>query len=133
MANYNETARSNYFGVKDTSAWPAFCARWGVTPIEDNGKHGFYAEEGLPSVPLAVLEDHEEDHADSCDFYAELEAQLTDGEVAVVMGCGSEAVRFVTGFARAICPGREPLKIDLQQIYGLVQEAWGVEPTACEY
>jgi hypothetical protein len=53
--------------------------------------------------------------------------------VAIVMGIGHEAVRYLVGYAVALSPGREPIVITLDQIYGLVIERWEEEPSPARY
>jgi hypothetical protein len=133
MATYGETARSNYFAVKDPEAWKTFCERWGVADIDEKGLYGFVSSDGITSWQTKIDANGDEVDDEDADFDSELEAQLVDGEVCVIQAVGNEAHCYVIGYAKAISPGRDMIYFDLQQIYDMVEEQWGVTPTGCEY
>ena len=134
MANYSEIIRSNYFQVKDKEAWETFCKRWGLTPIFDANGHGFVLDDGpIRYLPLVEYMVDGETEDDDFDFYLELEQQIPKGEVAIVMAAGSEKMRYIIGFAIAVSPGRKPITIELDEIYGRVKKRWKKKPTFAEY
>lgn len=134
MANYYQHARSNYFRVKNPEEFRESCERWEVEVAEKNGRFAFYTEEDCPwYIHIRYGWDCPATVDGGPEFLAELTDQLADGEVAILMAIGWEAVRFLNGSAVALSPGREPLVVDLDDIYSLAAERWGTEPTRAEY
>jgi len=134
MANYIGYARSNFFAVVDEGAFDLFCAKWGLSKIEDaaNGV-GFYPDDAvwedhsLPGAPRASWrEAHEEtdddgyiaDDYDGPDLLDDLVPLLADDSVAVVMDVGHEKLVYVGGGATAINNRGERESISLEEIYG---------------
>lgn len=134
MANYYQHARSNYFRVKNPEEFREFCERWEVEVAEKEGKFAFCTEEDCPwYIHIRYGWDCPPTVDGGPEFLAELTDQLAEREVAILMAIGWEAVRFLNGSAVALCPGREPLMVDLDDIYSLAAERWGTEPTRAEY
>jgi len=78
------------------------------------------------SVPDMKHNQAEEDELVEFDFYAELKAHLQKGQVAVYMESGAEGHRYVTGFAVAMCPGKEDVGINIDEIYKLAAKKFRV-------
>ncbi len=142
MANYYATARSNYFAVKDETAFRKWADglnltilgpghrnkvadgvdRFGITPDE-------FDEGGWPNFRHNEETDEDDDDFDLAD---ELAAHLADDEVAILMEVGNEKLRYLTGTALAINNKGETVSVNLESIY----EAAGVlgcNITAAEY
>lgn len=134
MANWYGSARSNYFHVKDVEAFKEWVdtlsgcgvinddeGRWGLLVNSENG--------GWPSNRY----DEETDGYVDIDLAKELVEHLAEGQVAVLMECGAEKLRFITGFATAVSWTGETVQISLDDIYQKAQEAFGVEPSQAAY
>ncbi len=140
MANYYETARTNYFRVKDVDAFKAWMDTVpGCTLYEGPEKNGTFCvlfdEEGYPSV--RYNEDAEDvdgaDPYEEFDFVEELAPHLADGSVAVVVGSGAEKLRYVTGWAMAVDNTGKQVSININSIYDLAKKELGGEVTPAEY
>jgi len=131
MANYYESARTNYFRVKDADAFKAWLGTInGVELItDDKGRFGvLFNEDGVPS---SRYNDTTEDW-DDFDFMEELAPHLADDSVAVLMGAGAEKLRYVQGYAVAINNKGEVRSLNLDAIYGMAKEL-GSEITEAQY
>lgn len=117
MANYEMTARTNYFKVKDEEAYKEFLGRfYGLEDIvssEDKDLHCIIFDESLPD---------EDENEEEVSFLSELSKYLADGWVLVYMESGHEKHRYVTGFATAINNKGETRHISLESIYSLANE-----------
>jgi len=67
------------------------------------------------------------------DFYTEFSRHLEKDEVAILMEVGSEKLRYLVGFAMAINHEGDILQVSIRDIYKLVKEEWGIDPTPAEY
>ncbi|MBN8461185.1 MAG: hypothetical protein J0M04_25455 [Verrucomicrobia bacterium] len=127
MANYYATARSNYFAVKDEAAFRAWAGNLGLTVLEPD--HRAKSTDGIRRFGIApgnngdsgawpahVWDDETTDYTE-IDLTAQLAPHLGDGEVAVLMEVGHEALRYVTGSAVAVNASGRTVSIDLGSIY----------------
>ena len=120
MSDYFEQCRSNYIRVKDKEAFQAFLGRFDgvVAMIEDKtGRVGFVAPDGLPDIPEDV-----ENSGEEFDFINDLAEHLADNEVLIVMGSGSDGVKYIVGYAIAINNRKERREVNLDDIYELAKE-----------
>lgn len=142
MANYYATARSNYFAVKDESAfreWADRCGldilepclaevtadgirRYGITPKGDEDGGGW---------PTYIADDETDDYVD-IDLPNELAAHLVPGEVAILVETGSEKLRYVSGSAVAVNHKGRCVRLDLNSIYRSARRL-GSHITRAEY
>jgi len=126
MANYQGAARTNYFNVKDESAFRAWAAKFGLKVIESDGLLGLlpgdYADDGT----FSVFDKEQDDSLDICD---EIAAHLADDSVAVVMEAGHEKLCYISGWAVAINSAGERVQIVLDDIYEAAAKKLGVKPT----
>lgn len=135
MANYYESARSNYFFVKDIEAFKAELNGSGLevstkkigdltqvcllADIEQTGAFfELYDPETFESIEL-----------DWADIF---KRHLADNQVAIIMGAGAEKLRYINGWAEAYNNKGESRVINLGDIYKLAQEL-GSEITRAEY
>ncbi len=121
MANYEATARSNYFRVKDRGTFDAWCALMGIRIVEKDTDPDLLAmifEEDIPSDRY----DEEADEHEPIDFYQELASHLVDGQIAVVVEIGHEKTRYLVGFAVAVNSAGETRTITLDSIYDVATE-----------
>ena len=127
MANYYATARSNYFKVKDPSAFETWA--------EARNLEVLFGPEGTRGV--ASNEDYgwpcQDDDCNDVNIIEELPTYLTDGEVAVLMQSGAEKLRYVDGFAWALHSNGESERISLWDIYEVAEKRWGIVPTQAAY
>jgi hypothetical protein len=133
MANYYGQARTNYFRVKDEAAFHEWCGRYEIsTHPGADGTHTILAETEDGSFPYADYEEETGEWID-IDFFSELSKHLAEGEVAIAQTTGSEKLRYLVGVAQAVNSEGDFLEINIDDIYDLVREKWGVNPTVCEY
>lgn len=127
MANYYATARSNYFAVKDETAFREWADRCGLDILDpnhrDNVAEGVWrfaitpkGDDDSGGWPTYIADDDADDYVD-IDLPAELAAHLVPDEVAVLMEIGSEKLRYVTGIAVAVNHKGESVRMDLNSIY----------------
>jgi len=118
MADWYGSARSNYFGIKDEASYKIFCDRWNIVPIQDGKKWGFVCslddKGGLPSY---TSDENNDEEYDFDDFVDELSKQLKPSHVAIMMECGAEKLRYVTGFALAVNSNGTTKTVSLNDIY----------------
>ncbi|HEV7928121.1 MAG TPA: hypothetical protein VGR14_22405 [Verrucomicrobiae bacterium] len=137
MSNYYATARSNYFKVKDIPGFKEWAQGHGLEVFDGRGKDAtFFAIGGTESGWPSSAYNEKTGECEEIDFNAELQAHLADGQVAILMEGGAEAMRYVIGIAQAIMPGKPVLTLSLQDIYKIASEQFEVDAatiSACEY
>ena len=131
MAEYEGYARTNYFKVKDLTAFRAWAEPLDLeitTDVDDpdaiallcNTEHGVW--------PTIDPEIHEE-----IDFELTLSGHLAPGQVAILMEVGHEKMCYVGGYATAINDEGERIDISLYDIYKIAQEKFGVNILSATY
>jgi hypothetical protein len=140
MADWYGCARSNYFRVKDVPKFVEFCERWSIAPIyqKDDGKNpvGFLCEEdGNGSLPTGFTDtvDGKVVELTFGDFLDELSQHLAYGSVAIMMECGAEKLRYITGQAVAINSRGQTREVSLNDIYKKARKLCDGEVSLCEY
>ena len=134
MADWCGTGRSNYFKVKDEEKFLAWVSRMpGFHLISKSTSEGFgfYMEEG--TTPSTFIDEESGEEEADFDFIQELSEHLAEGEVCVYMEAGAEKLRYVSGTALAVNHKGEVLTVHLSNIYDLVKQQWGLEPTEATY
>lgn len=124
MANWTGTCRSNYFRVKDTTAFTAMLDLHAARMIEKGDKVGFVSEDEYGSIPCRFDEDDED--ADRISILDEIAEHLVNNEVCIVMKAGAEKTRYITGHAIAIAWTGERVEVSLDDIYAKALEEFGV-------
>lgn len=137
MADYIASARSNYFVVKNSTAFQAWCIEhdldfwngdcgspnsYAVAPSQDSG-HGEWPW-------------YESDDGDcSQTLFNEIAAHLVDEQVAVFIEAGAENLRYVAGTAVAIHSSGARVDLSISEIYDKARTAFGDEAviTFAEY
>jgi len=128
MADWYGHARSNYFRVKDLNAF-----RKAMEPLDDISIHGKGdRSEILEDGFICLLVDNGDKGGWPAWLYNEVtdedyEVELTkviaehlvDGDVAILMECGAEKLRYVTGWAVAVNSKGEEKGVSLDDIYQL--------------
>jgi hypothetical protein len=120
MANYNASARSNYFQVKDPDALRRELAGLDIDVLTDDPHDerrvvllSRSEDGGWPSWRF----DEEGDDDVEVDLAAIIAQHLTDGQVAVLMESGAEKLRFIGGAAVAVNSRGEQVCVSLEDIY----------------
>lgn len=128
MANYYETARTNYFNVKDAAAFQKFIETFKGIDLVVEEKTGQYAllfdeETGIPS---AIYDEETDDWID-VDFVDEVSKHLTDDSIAVFEAVGSEKMRYLCGYAIAVNSKGDREDINISEIYERAKAKFGVK------
>lgn len=148
MANFNATARTNIFRVKDVDALKHDLSTYGITPatwdesrrgaefvLDDRpvnqpaGSVALFSFGGWPSLDeedtASRLELFEEDDVVPSEYeslHQLVAAHLIEGEVAIFMEAGAEKMRYVSGVTVAVNSAGDTRRIDLDDIYELAKE-----------
>ena len=142
MANYYATARSNYFAVKDETAFREWADLLRLTILEPD--HRNKVADGIPRFGIASgdrddsggwptsLADEETGDYEDIDVHEQLAAHLADNEVAVLMEVGNERLRYVSGMAVAINNKGRTVRVNLDSIYTAARKL-GSNITRAEY
>ena len=141
MANYYATARSNYFAVKDETAFREWAERIGLSILELD--HHDKVADGVPRFGITpddkdnggwptLLHNAETDDHDDIDVPGQLSAHLADDEVAVLLEVGNEKLRYVSGSAVAVNNKGETACLNLGSIYRTARRL-GKNITLAEY
>jgi hypothetical protein len=119
MANYYESARSNYFIVKDVDAFTAELKGTGLE-ISTKDVDGVTlvclladVENGFPQEKYDP-ETYDSEELDWADIF---KRHLVDNQVAVIVGAGAEKLRYVNGWTVAYNNKGESVSINLEDIY----------------
>ena len=138
MANYYGSARTNYFKVKDMAAFdnalenvpdievvrentPPYNAEGIVPEGFDYGGVGVLVSDGDSGGFPSQFYDDENDVDVEIDLGTLIAEHLQDGEVAILMECGAEKLRYVVGWAEAINSKGERKFIQLGDIYDIAK------------
>jgi hypothetical protein len=115
MGNYIETARSNYFKVKDLKRFKKAIAPFGGIEIIE-GENGTIAVLGRDETfpDMGWDENGNEMKKTFSDVVA---AHLTDDSVFVAVGAGYEKMRYVIGWAYAVDNTNTRVYINTDDIY----------------
>jgi hypothetical protein len=138
MANYYESARTNYFAVKDEEEFRREIEGVdGITIVEEKDKD-------TERTMFALLADYEgfpsskyvQEIGDWEDLYlfegGIVQKHLAPGWVCVYMGSGSEKLRYITGYAVAFNSDGDVETISLDEIYDRAKSL-GNKITKAEY
>ena len=127
MANYYATARSNYFAVKDETAFREWAGLLDLTILEPDPRDK--VADGVPRFGIASgdcadaggwptsLSNDATGDFDEIEVSEQLAAHLADDEVAVLMEGGNESLRYVTGVAVAVNNKGQSVCVNLDDIY----------------
>lgn len=133
MSNWNGSARSNYFKVKDPEAFKKWLDDINCVLIQKDGLSGFYSDDpDTGSFPSQRYDEKEGDHVD-INLTSELSDHLADGEVAVLMEAGAEKIRYISGYATAVASDGRTVYVRLSDIYEKAKAAFDVMPTDASY
>lgn len=130
MADYQACFRTNYFWVKDQTAFLDWVATLpGIeahrkTPSAEDSAFALFANDGPPSFDTSDNEVH---------FSTDLAPHLADNEVAILLEIGHEKLRYLVGQATAIHPSGRSIAISLDDIYRTAQDTFGIQAPRAEY
>lgn len=144
MAVWQGVARTNYFRVKDKDAFLKMVGDFGNLHLK--WVDSIHFDNSEPWQYVAIISDDgywpdyrynhdiESPELDNqIDFPKEVAKHLAENEVAIFTGAGFEGGRYVTGESLAINAKGEDLYINLNDIYQMVKNAWGIDTTRAEY
>lgn len=127
MGTYIATSRTNYFRVKDESAFRAWAAEHGFEIVEQSGHFGLLPNELDDSGSFEICDDD----GDDC-FLEQLASHLEDAEIAVIMEVGHEKSRYLVGVATAVNNAGETIQVCLDDVYEAAAKRFGHKPTKAE-
>jgi hypothetical protein len=134
MANWYGSARSNYFRVKDETAFTEWAD--GVDSLHYWKKDECFAicsdcpDSG--AWPSSRWDDEVEEHVEF-DLIEELCPHLAEGEVAVLVEVGAEKLRYLSGWTVAVNHLGETVFVNLDDIYEKANAAFGTRPNEAMY
>jgi hypothetical protein len=135
MATYYETARTNYFLVKDIEAFKTRLELFTALEVKVEKMNG--------KDYVCLLNDNEngfpfEAYDDILGEYVEIDWEgifsehLQDGSVAIIMGAGAEKLRYIHGYAVAFNNKGETEQVHLVDIYKIAEKL-GTDIQKAEY
>lgn len=135
MANFNGTARSNYFLVKDIAAFQAWVESVpGLVSSPTGDLQMIYSDDPDEGCWPCHYYDDDKDEEVEVDMVNSITEHLADGQVCVLMEAGAEKVRYISGWAVAFDNTDKPaVRVSLNDIYDLAKAQFGVMPTDCSY
>lgn len=137
MADYIASARSNYFVVKDSTAFEAWCVKRDLEFWSGDSKYpNSYAVAPSRDCDHGTWPWHETDDEDhTLVIFDEIVPHLVDGQVAIFIEAGAEKLRYIAGTAIAIHSSGERVDLSLSEIYDKARSAFGEDAviTAAEY
>jgi hypothetical protein len=140
MADWCGHTRSSYLRVKDLAAFRARMEQLGLGVVGENRDDTTRADGRVAllstDVDQGVLPqgyyDEQHDELVDVDLVDEIAQHLADGEVAVLVECGAEELRYLTGVAIAVNNKGETRRVSLDDICPLAHEL-GPNVTEAEY
>jgi hypothetical protein len=129
MANYQGTARSNFFRVTDVVGLRQWVSSFEVS-VQVHPANPEYAmlfpttDDG--GWPTWRLEDEETGQEVEFDPVEHICPFLAEGEVVILIEIGAEKLNYVSGFARAFTWDGRHIALSLSDIYGRVEKELGI-------
>jgi hypothetical protein len=140
MSNFYETARSNYFRVKDAESFRrAMAALPSINVWSKAGPDGverYAVASDDPDTGTWPTCGYNDETGEDIEYHmpTEIAPHLVDGEVCVLMEAGAEKLRYISGWAVAFDNTDRPVvQVSLNDIYDKAKAAFGVEPTDASY
>ncbi|HTM81573.1 hypothetical protein [Asticcacaulis sp.] len=124
--------RSNYFKVKDKSAFEAWILEFDVDLVWSEDRVAFLGNADDGGIPDRFAS---EDDLETVSLEEDLHQYLEDGEVCVVFNVGSERLRVLWGGAVAIHSSGATVSVRLDDIYELARTTFEManRPSPAEY
>ncbi|HTL66184.1 MAG TPA: hypothetical protein VL200_00850 [Lacunisphaera sp.] len=134
MANYYCSSRSNYFRVKNATAFRHWAESLGIEVHEKLGTAGYFAVFPARDDDTGAFPNTNPTTEKEIDFAAELSAHLADGSIAVILEVGAEKLRYLHGHAVAVDFRGKRVQVFLDDIYELAARTFpGREIIPAEY
>jgi hypothetical protein len=125
MANYEATARTNYFRVKDGRAFEEWCRvnhlDFRTEPVDGESSYAVSGEDGWPS--------YNPDTGEDLYIHKEITKHLDPRDVAIFFEVGHEKLRYLAGCAIAVDPDGRTVTVNIDDIYGKAKDAFGPQMT----
>jgi hypothetical protein len=102
MANYYCASRTNYFRVKDETAFRAWAKRRDLQIRDDNTKYPGHFALSPDDGNDGAFPNYDAERDEEIDFIAELAEHLAADSVAVMLETGAEKLRYLLGYAVAV-------------------------------
>jgi len=135
MANYYESARSNYFLVKDIDSFKQELEPIKSLDIEiekrDNKDYVCLLNKNENGFPWDAYDDILGEYVE-LDWEGIFSRHLQNDSVAIIMGAGAEKLRYIHGYAIAFNNKGETKVLHLTDIYNLAKEL-GTDIQKAEY
>ena len=138
MSNFQGTARSNYFRVKDEALFRTYInslpsLKVITDKVGEETLFGFLSNcPDSGTFPSSVYDEEIGDEAE-VDLVAGVAAHLLPGEVCVLMEAGSEKARYISGWAEAFDHTGEVVTVSLNDIYRLAKAKFNVDPRTATF
>lgn len=135
MANYYGQERTNYFKVKDVEAFKIWAGKFRFELFERGDMFAMAPSDRSDDGCFTCWTD-DGDEDDNPDFMTELSAHLAEGQIAVMVGCGAEKIRYICGYAIAVDHAGKMVSVDISSIYQIAAAAFSVpesQITRAEY
>lgn len=136
MASWNGAARSNYFHVVDMEGLNKSLEPFAIEIREQpDGKVGLLSQEtdsgSWPSFAYVSGEGEGDDEEKEIDFDIATQVMpfVKEGQVVVIMECGHEKLRYLTGWAKAFIRQGEEVKetaVSISDIYAKAAAEFGL-------
>lgn len=126
MVNYYANARSNYFRVKDLTAFTREADRLGLEILSGDGNGRVMVTPRLADFDdgawPSVVWDEDTGEAENFDIAQWVAGHLEDGEVAIFQEVGAEELRYLTGYSIAVNSKGEKRVVALSDIWEQAKE-----------
>lgn len=131
MANWCGVGRSNYFKVRDNEAFADFMEQTltSMTAQYDVEKESWW----IRLTDENGFDWNSSDEDGGIDHISEFASHLQENEIAIFIEIGAEKLRYLTGFALGIAWNGELTQLNLNEIYELVFDKYGITPCRAEY
>jgi len=134
MANYYCNSRSNYFRVKDATAFRHWAESLGIETHEKLGTTGYFAVFPARDDDTGAFPNTNSTTEEEIDFAGELSAHLADRSIAVILEVGAEKLHYLHGHAVAVDAQGKRVQVFLDDIYELADRTFpGRKITRAEY
>lgn len=131
MADWYGAARSNYFKVKDRELFDQWIGQYEVTVIQNGEYVGWLSTTDKGGIPTRWPDDiNAGDDEQEISITAEIGNHLADGQVCIILEIGNEKMRYLTGAAIAICADGHREEINLDSIYEMAADHYGIDPSS---
>jgi hypothetical protein len=136
MANWYGTSRSNYFRVKDETAFRKWADGLGISIVERKDDTTLFAVHPGDRTDDGSWPSYDLETDEVVGFEDELAKHLLKGQIAVLITAGAERLRYISGSAVAVNHQGRAVVVMLDDIYQKAAHQFRVpeaEITRAEY